>query len=78
VSYGFVVGLEYSNPWLSPFDEMQRFKTHPKMRHHFEGGRRISYGARALSEGGFQSIPKLTFGRVPGGGVGGGDRGGVG
>lgn len=64
VSYGFVVGLDYRNPWLSPFDEMQRFKTHPKVRHHFEGGRRVSYGARALSEGGFQSIPKLTF---PGG-----------
>ena len=64
VSYGFVVGLDYSNPWLSPFDEMQRFKTHPAIRKHFEGGRRISYGARALSEGGFQSIPKLTF---PGG-----------
>ena len=64
VSYGFVVGLDYRNPWLSPFDEMQRFKTHPQMRRHFEGGRRISYGARALSEGGFQSIPKLSF---PGG-----------
>ena len=64
VSYGFVVGLDYANPYLSPFDEMQRFKTHPKMRRHFEGGRRISYGARALSEGGWQSIPKLTF---PGG-----------
>ena len=64
VSFGFVVGLDYKNPWLSPFDEMQRFKTHPAMRKHFEGGRRISYGARALSEGGFQSIPKLTF---PGG-----------
>jgi electron-transferring-flavoprotein dehydrogenase len=64
VSYGFVVGLDYSNPWLSPFDEMQRFKTHPAMRKHFEGGRRISYGARALSEGGLQSMPKLTF---PGG-----------
>ena len=64
VSYGFVVGLDYHNPWLSPFDEMQRFKTHPVMRKHFEGGRRISYGARALSEGGLQSIPKLTF---PGG-----------
>ena len=64
VSYGFVVGLDYRNPWLSPFDEMQRFKTHPSMRRHFEGGRRVSYGARALSEGGFQSIPKLTF---PGG-----------
>ncbi len=64
VSYGFVVGLDYQNPFLSPFDEMQRFKTHPAMRRHFEGGRRISYGARALSEGGLQSIPKLTF---PGG-----------
>ena len=64
VSYGFVVGLDYGNPWLSPFDEMQRFKTHPAMRGHFEGGRRISYGARALSEGGLQSMPKLTF---PGG-----------
>jgi electron-transferring-flavoprotein dehydrogenase len=64
VSFGYVVGLDYKNPWLSPFDEMQRLKTHPHMRKHFEGGRRISYGARALSEGGFQSIPKLTF---PGG-----------
>jgi electron-transferring-flavoprotein dehydrogenase len=64
VSYGFVVGLDYKNPWLSPFDEMQRFKTHPAMRKHFEGGRRVSYGARALSEGGLQSMPKLTF---PGG-----------
>jgi electron-transferring-flavoprotein dehydrogenase len=64
VSYGFVVGLDYSNPYLSPFDEMQRFKTHPDVRGHFEGGRRISYGARALNEGGLQSIPKLIF---PGG-----------
>lgn len=64
VSYGFVVGLDYSNPWLSPFEEMQRLKTHPAMRKHFEGGRRVSYGARALSEGGWQSMPKLTF---PGG-----------
>ena len=64
VSYGFVVGLDYHNPWLSPFDEMQRYKTHPSVRKHFEGGRRISYGARALSEGGIQSMPKLTF---PGG-----------
>ncbi len=64
VSYGFVVGLDYRNPWLSPFDEMQRLKTHPAVRGHFEGGRRIAYGARALSEGGWQSIPKLTF---PGG-----------
>jgi electron-transferring-flavoprotein dehydrogenase len=64
VSYGMVVGLDYTNPWLSPFEEMQRLKTHPHMRKHFEGGRRISYGARALSEGGLQSIPKLVF---PGG-----------
>ncbi len=64
VSYGYVVGLDYKNPWLSPFDEMQRLKLHPTMRPHFEGGRRIAYGARALSEGGLQSIPKLTF---PGG-----------
>ena len=64
ISYGFVIGLDYSNPWLSPFDEMQRFKTHPDMRKHFEGGRRIAYGARALNEGGLQSIPKLVF---PGG-----------
>jgi electron-transferring-flavoprotein dehydrogenase len=64
VAVGFVVGLDYANPHLSPFEEFQRFKTHPKIRPIFEGGRRISYGARALSEGGFQSIPKLTF---PGG-----------
>jgi electron-transferring-flavoprotein dehydrogenase len=64
ISYGFVIGLDYRNPWLSPFDEMQRFKTHPEIRKHFEGGRRISYGARALNEGGLQSIPHLTF---PGG-----------
>jgi electron-transferring-flavoprotein dehydrogenase len=64
VSYGFVVGLDYRNPFLSPFEEMQRLKTHPAMRPHFAGGRRIAYGARALSEGGFQSIPRLTF---PGG-----------
>src|SRR6202012_3238243 len=64
VPYGFVIGLDYRNPWLSPFDEMQRFKTHPEVRKHFEGGRRISYGARALNEGGLQSIPRLT---LPGG-----------
>jgi electron-transferring-flavoprotein dehydrogenase len=64
VSYGYVIGLDYRNPWLSPFEEMQRFKTHPAMRKHFEGGRRISYGARALNEGGLQSVPQLTF---PGG-----------
>lgn len=64
VSVGFVIGLDYDNPYLSPFDEFQRFKTHPAVRKVLEGGRRIGYGARALSEGGFQSIPKLTF---PGG-----------
>ncbi|MGI4975302.1 MAG: NAD(P)/FAD-dependent oxidoreductase, partial [Janthinobacterium lividum] len=64
VSVGFVVGLDYTNPWLSPFDEMQRLKTHPAVSHHLQGGRRVSYGARALSEGGAQSVPKLTF---PGG-----------
>jgi electron-transferring-flavoprotein dehydrogenase len=64
VVVGFVVGLDYKNPHLSPFEEFQRFKNHPSIRPLFEGGRRISYGARALSEGGFQSIPKLTF---PGG-----------
>ena len=64
VSVGFVVGLDYENPHLSPFEEMQRYKTHPRIRPIFEGGRRIAYGARALREGGFQSIPKLVF---PGG-----------
>ena len=64
VAVGYVVGLDYQNPYLSPFEEFQRFKTHPDVRSVFEGGRRVSYGARALNEGGFQSIPKLTF---PGG-----------
>ena len=64
VSIGFVVGLDYPNPWLSPFEEFQRFKTHPAVRTMLEGGRRIAYGARALNEGGFQAIPKLVF---PGG-----------
>ena len=64
VSIGFVVGLDYPNPWLSPFDEFQRFKTHPEVRKMLEGGKRISYGARALNEGGYQAIPKLVF---PGG-----------
>ena len=64
VSVGFVVGLNYENPYLSPFDEMQRFKTHPAIRKTFEGGRRLAYGARAINAGGFQSIPKLSF---PGG-----------
>ncbi len=64
VAVGFVVGLDYKNPWLSPYEEFQRYKTHPAIRGFFEGGRRISYGARALSEGGYQSVPKLHF---PGG-----------
>jgi electron-transferring-flavoprotein dehydrogenase len=64
VSIGFVIGLDYPNPWLSPFDEFQRFKTHPEVRKLLAGGKRISYGARALNEGGIQAIPKLVF---PGG-----------
>ena len=60
VAVGFVTGLDYKNPHLSPFEEFQRFKTHPAMRSTFEGGRRIAYGARALNEGGFQSIPELV------------------
>ena len=64
VAVGFVIGLDYENPYLSPFDEFQRFKTHPAIVSYFEGGRRIAYGARALNEGGFQSIPRLPF---PGG-----------
>jgi electron-transferring-flavoprotein dehydrogenase len=61
---GFVVHLDYRNPYLSPFDEFQRFKTHPFIRSMLEGGRRIAYGARAITEGGFQAVPKLAF---PGG-----------
>ena len=64
VAVGFVVGLDYQNPYLNPFEEFQRFKIHPAIHPTFEGGRRIAYGARTLSEGGLQSIPKLTF---PGG-----------
>ena len=64
VAVGFVVGLDYANTFLSPFEEFQRFKTHPAIRPVFEGGRRVAYGARALNEGGFQAIPRLTF---PGG-----------
>jgi electron-transferring-flavoprotein dehydrogenase len=64
VAVGFVVHLNYENPYLSPYDEFQRFKTHPVIRPVFEGGRRIGYGARALTEGGWQSIPQLAF---PGG-----------
>lgn len=64
VVVGFVVHLNYANPYLSPFDEFQRFKTHPIFRDTFEGGKRIAYGARAITEGGYQSVPKLSF---PGG-----------
>ncbi len=64
IALGFVVGLDYTNPHLSPFDEMQRLKTHPSIRPLLEGGRRVGYGARALVEGGLQSLPKLVF---PGG-----------
>jgi len=64
VTLGFVTGLDYQNPWLSPFEEMQRWKTHPAIRSHIEGGKRIGYGARAITAGGLLSLPKLTF---PGG-----------
>jgi len=64
VSVGFVIGLDYKNPYLSPYDEFQRFKSHPAIRPTFEGGKRLSYGARAMTAGGFQSVPKMTF---PGG-----------
>jgi len=64
VAIGYVVHLNYKNPWLSPFDEFQRFKHHPAVKPHLEGGKRIAYGARAITEGGYQSVPKLTF---PGG-----------
>ena len=64
VAVGFVIHLNYENPYLSPFDEFQRFKTHPKIRPFFEGGKRLAYGSRAINEGGLQSIPKLVF---PGG-----------
>ncbi|MEN5425848.1 electron transfer flavoprotein-ubiquinone oxidoreductase [Stenotrophomonas pennii] len=64
VSIGYVVGLDYRNPWLSPFEEFQRFKTHPAIRTHLEGGKRIGYGARAITAGGLLSLPKTVF---PGG-----------
>ncbi len=64
VTLGFVTGLDYQNPWLSPFEEMQRWKTHPAIREHIEGGKRIGYGARAITAGGLLSLPKLVF---PGG-----------
>ena len=64
IAIGFVTTLDYENPHLSPYDEMQRFKTHPEVRKMLEGGRRVAYGARAINEGGLQSVPKLAF---PGG-----------
>jgi electron-transferring-flavoprotein dehydrogenase len=64
VAVGFVVHLNYDDPYLSPFDEFQRFKTHPSVRDLFEGGKRLAYGARAITEGGYQSVPRLSF---PGG-----------
>jgi electron-transferring-flavoprotein dehydrogenase len=64
VAVGFVVGLDYKNPWLSPFEEFQRFKTHPKIRTWFEGGQRVAYGARVITAGGILSLPKTVF---PGG-----------
>jgi electron-transferring-flavoprotein dehydrogenase len=72
VTLGFVTGLDYQNPWLSPFEEMQRWKTHPAIRAHIEGGKRIGYGARAITAGGLLSLPKLVF---PGGALVGCDAG---
>ncbi len=72
VATGFVVGLDYTNPWLSPFNEFQRFKTHPALRPIFDGGRRIAYGARAIAAGGLQSLPRTIF---PGGALIGDDAG---
>ncbi len=72
VAIGYVVGLSYQNPWLSPFEEFQRYKTHPRIRHYLEGGKRISYGARAITAGGLNCLPKLTF---PGGALLGCDAG---
>ncbi|QJE01686.1 electron transfer flavoprotein-ubiquinone oxidoreductase [Massilia forsythiae] len=72
VAVGFVVGLAYQNPYLSPYEEFQRYKTHPAIRHFFEGGKRISYGARAITAGGLQSLPKTVF---PGGALLGCDAG---
>ena len=63
MAYSFVVGLDYTNPFLSPFEEMQRFKTHPSISPFFEGAKRISYGARALNEGGIQSLPEADLSR---------------
>ena len=61
VAVGFIVGLDYSNPYLSPFEEFQRYKTHPSIRHFLEGGKRVSYGARAITAGGLLALPKLVF-----------------
>ncbi len=72
VAVGYVVGLAYQNPYLSPFEEFQRYKTHPAIRGYFEGGKRLSYGARAITAGGLQSLPKLVF---PGGALVGCDAG---
>jgi len=72
VTLGFVVGLDYQNPWLSPFEEMQRWKTHPSIKAHLEGGKRIGYGARAIAAGGLHSLPKTVF---PGGALVGCDAG---
>ncbi|WP_157264617.1 electron transfer flavoprotein-ubiquinone oxidoreductase [Azohydromonas aeria] len=72
IAIGFVVGLDYQNPWLSPFEEFQRFKTHPAVRKHLEGGKRISYGARAITAGGLLSLPRTVF---PGGALVGCDAG---
>jgi electron-transferring-flavoprotein dehydrogenase len=72
VTLGLVTGLDYQNPWLSPFEEMQRWKTHPAIRAHLEGGKRIGYGARAITAGGLLSLPKLVF---PGGALVGCDAG---
>ena len=72
VTLGYVLGLDYQNPWMSPFEEMQRWKTHHAIRSHIEGGKRIGYGARAINNGGLQSLPKLVF---PGGALVGCDAG---
>ena len=72
VTLGYVLGLDYQNPWMSPFEEMQRWKTHHAIRPHIEGGKRIGYGARAINNGGLQSLPKLVF---PGGALIGCDAG---
>jgi electron-transferring-flavoprotein dehydrogenase len=72
VTLGFVIGLDYQNPWLSPFDEMQRWKTHPAIRAHLEGGKRLGYGARAINNGSPQALPKTVF---PGGALVGCDAG---